>query len=463
MAFDPAPPSIRINPDNNVQEAINYIESLGGGTVYFDPGEYLVANDLIVPSLVALVGDSEGGSVIDFNGQPYQIRSEGSDVYDTGSVTAVNRSATITGVGTTWTTDMIGLSILIGAVVYTILDVPNTTEITIDSFYEGPDASGLHYAIFNPVFSVLIDSLTIQNSIADTGAVYFGYVLASRQRDITVIGSNIGLYYTNSAACRISGFTIVACGTGIYAEYSAGWTFYDFFSALNTNEGMSLYNFSNCSIANFALTSNGGDGALIDSCTNFGFYDAAITSNGDNGVEFVNSNGIQLFSANIKLSTSDGIKSIDSDQMIYTQNVLQYNGGYGVNLDVDSASNIVSNNVFDTNITGTLNNLGISNKIKNNVGLPDALNTRTVSASETATIDDDVILVNNSGSATITLPTAVGNRGKLITIKKVSVVGNDVVIEPDGSETIDGSANATIYEENLSLDLVSDNSNWRVI
>jgi hypothetical protein len=72
---------------------------------------------------------------------------------------------------------------------------------------------------------------------------------------------------------------------------------------------------------------------------------------------------------------------------------------------------------------------------------------------------DYVYLV--SGTTTITLPTAVGNTN-LYTIKRVGT--NTVSIATTSSQTIDGSTSPiTINVQNVSLTLVSDGSNWKII
>jgi hypothetical protein len=65
-----------------------------------------------------------------------------------------------------------------------------------------------------------------------------------------------------------------------------------------------------------------------------------------------------------------------------------------------------------------------------------------------------------SGTTTITLPTAVGNNS-MYTIKNTGV--GVVTIATTGGQTIDGSASVTLSVTNTSLDLISDNANWRIV
>jgi hypothetical protein len=83
----------------------------------------------------------------------------------------------------------------------------------------------------------------------------------------------------------------------------------------------------------------------------------------------------------------------------------------------------------------------------------------TNTAAGSAASTDYVYLV--SGTTTITLPTAVGNTNRY-TIKRVNT--GVVSIATTSSQTIDGSASPiTINLQYVSLDLISDGSNWNII
>ena len=87
----------------------------------------------------------------------------------------------------------------------------------------------------------------------------------------------------------------------------------------------------------------------------------------------------------------------------------------------------------------------------------------TKTADYTATANDSTILVDASGGAvTISLPTAVGIAGRIYTIKKVSI-SNSVIIDPNGSETIDGSPTKSINSPYDAFTCQSDGANWVII
>lgn len=84
------------------------------------------------------------------------------------------------------------------------------------------------------------------------------------------------------------------------------------------------------------------------------------------------------------------------------------------------------------------------------------ISTATAGGATAAT--DYVYLI--SGTTTLTLPTAVGNTN-LYTVKNVGTA--IVTIATTSSQTIDGSSTITLSVANTNLDIISDNSNWKVI
>jgi hypothetical protein len=89
---------------------------------------------------------------------------------------------------------------------------------------------------------------------------------------------------------------------------------------------------------------------------------------------------------------------------------------------------------------------------------------QTISADATLNIASGSIALCNSagGNITITLPASSGNQGKIVKFKKIATA-NNVVIDGDSSETIDGSATITLESPYAAVSLISDGSNWFVM
>jgi hypothetical protein len=81
--------------------------------------------------------------------------------YATGTVTVVNGSAAVIGVGTTWPITMIGESFRVTGstpfAYYTISAVTDTTHLTLDTTYAGAGAAGASYVIVQRLYSLPIE------------------------------------------------------------------------------------------------------------------------------------------------------------------------------------------------------------------------------------------------------------------------------------------------------------------
>lgn len=87
---------------------------------------------------------------------------------------------------------------------------------------------------------------------------------------------------------------------------------------------------------------------------------------------------------------------------------------------------------------------------------------RVVSTTTDVTITSEAfILVDaTSGDITVTLPDS--QQGRVVSIKKIDSSANSVTLQPAGSETIDGSATATISIQWTSVTLQAHDSNWYI-
>lgn len=84
----------------------------------------------------------------------------------------------------------------------------------------------------------------------------------------------------------------------------------------------------------------------------------------------------------------------------------------------------------------------------------------TVTADYTASINE-LVLVNNTGNITVTLPDASLFIGEMISIKKVSENNARITIDSDGG-TVDGDTSTEIRFFNTSVMLISDGTNWNI-
>ena len=80
-------------------------------------------------------------------------------------------------------------------------------------------------------------------------------------------------------------------------------------------------------------------------------------------------------------------------------------------------------------------------------------------------LSSDIFIYAEASSAdiTVTLPSAVGLDGKVYRIKKIDNTGYSIIVDADGSETIDGQTTKIINGQYDSMTIVSDNVEWWII
>ena len=94
-------------------------------------------------------------------------------------------------------------------------------------------------------------------------------------------------------------------------------------------------------------------------------------------------------------------------------------------------------------------------------GTPSAARVTTASYSSAGTAIEGFNFTDaTSGAFSLALPTAVGNAGEIIEIKKVDASVNAVTVT--SAQTIDGSASYMLVAQNQALAVISDGSNWKI-
>ena len=103
-------------------------------------------------------------------------------------------------------------------------------------------------------------------------------------------------------------------------------------------------------------------------------------------------------------------------------------------------------------VTGTVSSVLNSNTIT------------SVSGNYTALSTDDIVLVDASGGdVTITLPLVANNNGKVLRVKKDEGSANNVVIDGNGAETIDGSTSQTTNVPWTGWVIACNGSKWSIV
>ncbi len=87
----------------------------------------------------------------------------------------------------------------------------------------------------------------------------------------------------------------------------------------------------------------------------------------------------------------------------------------------------------------------------------------TITVDKTLATEHVVFADATGGIITISLPKATENKGKVYIIKKIDVSVNDVVIDADGTETIDGALTNTLSAQFAFVKIISDGTQWFII
>lgn len=111
------------------------------------------------------------------------------------------------------------------------------------------------------------------------------------------------------------------------------------------------------------------------------------------------------------------------------------------------------------------NDSGTESQVSNQTTGSGIISVASKTATYTANTTDDLLLVGaSSASWTLSLFTAVGNTGKILRIKRTdNTIANDVTIDPNSTETIDGATSYKLDLQNQEIQIVSDGSNWVIL
>jgi uncharacterized protein (TIGR03437 family) len=118
-----------------------------------NPGIFALSGSDPRPGVV-YHGSSQAYDIVDLNGIPQEgdaatlVIGPNGQTYTTGTINVVKDTNTVTGVGTGWTDDMVGGSIVISGAFYKISAVPSATSITLASNYTDASGSGLTFVIY---------------------------------------------------------------------------------------------------------------------------------------------------------------------------------------------------------------------------------------------------------------------------------------------------------------------------
>ena len=91
-------------------------------------------------------------------------------------------------------------------------------------------------------------------------------------------------------------------------------------------------------------------------------------------------------------------------------------------------------------------------------------NVISVNTMHTIELSDKIVLANAFSSAfTVNLPAVANSEGIHVYIKKIDTSSNSVIIDPDGSETIDDEVAQYVNVKGECIEMICNGSQWHII
>ncbi len=391
----------------NIQNAINYVNGLGGGKILVLPGTYTRTDDLILYNDIALIGLKASECIIDFDNNKKFIKVIGdTGVYNAGTISIDQGSKTVVGVGTAFVANVaVGEFILINDVLYEIESVDDNTHLTLVTRYGGEfnddgdiDLAGINYQIAAYKKNIIIQDLQIikggiEEGITGEGAIHFEFVKDSVIRrcivnqsrsegisindfcdNITLDENNVsdntdeGIHLNDLMHSTIkNNISNNASVQGIFAASGVDHNlFYNNHCDHNNQGGMIIYGDDNVIIGN-QCNNNDNDGIAIKSNGNHNLIIGNVANGNHHRGIYIESDRNVIKGNTCNDNGTDGIRIVKTYNTIVGN--MCYNNGedgikiYGTAGEVTTDYNIVSSNVCTGN-TGWGININHANNDK---------------------------------------------------------------------------------------------------
>ncbi len=393
---------LTVAPGESIQDAIDTLNAGTGGTVFLQNGTHTVTSNITLYSNIYIQGQNFSSAIVDFTNWTRGFKATGTNAYTTGTISIDNNSTTVTGVGTTFASGMVGRSIYLAGGWYPITVFTDTTHITIGIAYASEDLSGVNYAIAIPVEDVRVAGITIKNADAGVKLQYTNQVYCEF---VEIQTSVIGYDYDYAANFRIDNgigigdenhITLDSCGLGVINGFGGLHTT----NAFGGGEysGVKLTSCHSLMFTGNYILNSVTDGIRITNCKDMSFFATVCTENAGQGIELVSGNTNILFvSCGGRSNGSDGIKlTATSDNCVIGSCAFNDNGGYGINIAAATCdNNVIRNNVYDGNSSGTYNDSGTNTST--DADTTDRI-TRIFTAGENIAANDAIYIRGNTHS-----------------------------------------------------------------
>jgi len=354
----------------------------GHKRVWLHAGVYYETGNILLPEEGSLTG--QAGAIIDFGGQAYSVRVDGSGgtKNTTGTFSVTSNSTAVIGVGTTFTSLAANSWLFIGPDAYKIASVTNDTNLVLERAWRGPNRSGLPMFGLVLCSGVVLSGFTIRNSTSVDGGLF---VRAARKNEF-------------------ENLRIQACEHGVHIRDSINLLFDGVTSfAATAHDGCDIATSRSTQFAECHFYGNFSYGLRVTGGLAHKFNDCEFSSNLSGGV-FVDgaATDCSFLGCGVKQNTGAGI-TVDAGcaRTIINSCTSAFNGGTGVSLQSND-SEVTSNLIFSNAVNGI-----------------------TLANANDVTLSGNRITTNTS--AGVSIPATGVNRARLLG-NNVSSNGTDYVI-----------------------------------
>lgn len=399
--------TVVIEDTAQLQQQINNMSFTGGGKIFLRKGTYIINEPIIASSPLEIEGESFENTIIDFNSTSANLSFLGTELYNTGTVTAVTSGITVTGSGTSWLSidKPEEKQIFLGTRWYKIASVTNDTTLVLAEGY-GDDVvvpAGISYRIARIKNDIRLSNLTIKSSTGD-GLVFTDCRNVELEDVYVTLNLGNGVNFTNVMGISTNRLTLVANGLyGFKCTNSGYGNWVSIPSIANgymgTGGGFYVENIKTIPWTASAADANTGNGITMKDCQDV-FMILEAMGNSAIGIEQVSGNdNIVMAGGIVSGNGSDGIKlTATSDNFKIGGSNIVDNTGEGINIAAASCDNaVITGNSFSGNggTTGGTDS-GTNTVIRGNVGWDDnqsfsLIGNASVIASDTLQISADTL------------------------------------------------------------------------
>lgn len=369
----------------DIQEAIDYTDSLGGGTVFIKSGTYHPKRKITLKSKISLIGEGPENTIINFT---QTNLTSGSASLFSGAIEAIGTlvtqegtgivlttaSKTVDGTGTAFSGDGViaGDILFVSYEAYKIASVEGDASLTLETIYQGQTIPApMTYRIIRPINGVYLSNFRVEGTVQS----YTEGIFAQYCKDFTIENVVVdGASRTGFAIYGVYNFRLLNC---IATNNQTGISIDE--TSLSDGFPVTLGAVINCSSYNNSVRGMriGSENMQVlggnYSCNDEGIRlegtetqisSARITENDNDGIVIEDSYNNKISNCSINANGADGISLIavagppTDDDNIINGNTIQSNGAYGIDIVASANRTTISGNSVLANTTGQIHDLG---------------------------------------------------------------------------------------------------------